>query len=104
MVWVERDLIDHVVPTPLPWARTPSTRPGCSKPHPTWPWFAGHLRQIYKFANRNLLTMVQATWILILPAPVHFYAFLGLSGSGTVRYIRNVAKKRFGVFFPRNSY
>ncbi|KAK4827563.1 hypothetical protein QYF61_019187 [Mycteria americana] len=23
---------------PLPWAGTPSTRPGCSKPHPTWPW------------------------------------------------------------------
>ena len=23
---------------PLPWAGTPSTRAGCSKPHPTWPW------------------------------------------------------------------
>jgi len=23
---------------PPPWARTPSTRSGCSKPHPTWPW------------------------------------------------------------------
>jgi len=22
---------------PLPWADTPSTRPSCSKPHPTWP-------------------------------------------------------------------
>jgi len=38
MVWVGRDLKDHLVPTPLPWAGTPSTRPGCSKPHPTWPW------------------------------------------------------------------
>ena len=28
---------DHLVPTPLPWARTPSTRPGCSKPRLTWP-------------------------------------------------------------------
>jgi len=37
MVWVERDLKDQHVPTPLPWAGTPSTRPGCSKPHPTWP-------------------------------------------------------------------
>jgi len=37
MVWVGRDLEDHLVPTPLPGARTPSTRPGCSKPHPTWP-------------------------------------------------------------------
>jgi len=38
MVWAERDLKDHLVPTPLPWAGTPSTRPGCSKPHPTQPW------------------------------------------------------------------
>jgi len=37
MVWVGRDLTDHVVPTPLPWAGTPSARPGCSKLHPTWP-------------------------------------------------------------------
>ena len=38
MVWVGRDLKDHLVPTPLPWTGTPSTRPGCPKPHPTWPW------------------------------------------------------------------
>jgi len=38
MVWVGRDLIDHLVPTPLLWAGTPSTRPDCSEPHPTWPW------------------------------------------------------------------
>jgi len=37
MVWVGRDLIDHPVPTPLPWAGTPSTRPGYSELHPTWP-------------------------------------------------------------------
>jgi len=37
MVWVGRDLIDHLVPTPLPWAGTRSTRPGCSKPCPAWP-------------------------------------------------------------------
>ena len=35
---VRRDRKDHLVPTPLPWAGTPSTRPGCSKPHPAWPW------------------------------------------------------------------
>jgi len=34
MAWVGRDLKDHVVPSPLPWAGTPSTRPVCSKPHP----------------------------------------------------------------------
>jgi len=38
MVWDGKDLIDHLVPTPLPWAGTPSTRPGCSKPRPSWPW------------------------------------------------------------------
>ena len=38
MVWVGRDLEDHLVPSPLPWTETPSTRPGCSKPHSTWPW------------------------------------------------------------------
>jgi len=37
MVWVGSKLRDHLVPTPLPWARTPTTRSGCSKPHPTWP-------------------------------------------------------------------
>ena len=29
MVWVGRDLQDHPVPTPLSWAGTPSTSPGC---------------------------------------------------------------------------
>ena len=31
MVWAGRDSKDHLVPTPLPWAGTPSTRPGCSE-------------------------------------------------------------------------
>jgi len=38
MVWVGRELRDHLVPTPLPQSGTPPTRPGCSKPHPTWSW------------------------------------------------------------------
>jgi len=37
MVWVGRDLTDHLVPTPLTSAGTCSTRPGCSELHPTWP-------------------------------------------------------------------
>ncbi|GAB0187406.1 cAMP-dependent protein kinase inhibitor alpha [Grus japonensis] len=38
MVWVGRDLKDHLVPPPLLWAGTlSSTRPGCPKPHPTRP-------------------------------------------------------------------
>jgi len=38
MICVGRDLIDRLVPTPLPWAWVPSTRPGCSELYPTWPW------------------------------------------------------------------
>jgi len=38
MVWVGRDLKEHLVQTPLPWAGTPSTTPCCPKPHPAWPW------------------------------------------------------------------
>jgi len=37
MVWVGKDLKDHPVATALPWAGTPFTRPGCSKPRATWP-------------------------------------------------------------------
>jgi len=37
MVWVGRDLKDHLVLTPLPWAGTSSTRPGCSELHSTGP-------------------------------------------------------------------
>lgn len=32
MTWVGRDFKDHLVPTPLPRAGEPSTRPSCSKP------------------------------------------------------------------------
>ena len=42
MVWVGRDLTDELVPSPLPWAGTLSTRARCSKPRPTWPW--SHLK------------------------------------------------------------
>lgn len=35
MVWIGRDLKDHIIPPPLPWEGTPYTRPGCSKPPPT---------------------------------------------------------------------
>jgi len=38
MVWVGRDLKDHIVPTSLPWAVTLSTTPGCSNLRPAWPW------------------------------------------------------------------
>ena len=35
--WVGKALKDHQIPAPLPWAGTPSTRPGCPEPHPAWP-------------------------------------------------------------------
>ena len=35
MVWVGRYLKDHLVLTPLPQARTPLKRSGCSRSHPT---------------------------------------------------------------------
>ena len=38
MVWAGRDLKDNLVLIPPSWAGTSSTRPGCSKPHPTRPW------------------------------------------------------------------
>ena len=46
----EVNLKDHLVPTSLPWAGTPSTRPSCSKPHPAWPWTllgTGHLQLLW---------------------------------------------------------
>jgi len=38
MSWVEKDHNDQRVPTPLLCAESPTTRPGCSEPHPAWPW------------------------------------------------------------------
>jgi len=37
MVSVGRDLKDHLVPNPMPWAGTSASRPGCSALYPTWP-------------------------------------------------------------------
>ena len=42
IVWVGKDLKDHLVPVFLPWAGTPSTRPGCSKTHPTCQGWGSH--------------------------------------------------------------
>lgn len=38
MVWVDRELKDHLIPTHLPWAGTATIKPGCSEPHPIWSW------------------------------------------------------------------
>lgn len=37
VVWVERDLKDHPVPTPLPGAGISSNRSSCPGPQPAWP-------------------------------------------------------------------
>ena len=54
MVWVGRDLKDHLVPPPLPSAGTSSTRPGCSELHPTWPW---------ALPGRGQPQLLWATWV-----------------------------------------
>jgi len=38
MIWVGKDVINHLVPSPLPWAGTPSTTPISSTTYLTWPW------------------------------------------------------------------
>lgn len=37
LIWVRKDLKDHLVPTNLQWTETPSSTPGCTNPHPVWP-------------------------------------------------------------------
>lgn len=37
IIGVGRDFEDYLVQVPLPWVGISSTRPRCSKPHPTWP-------------------------------------------------------------------
>ncbi|NXD45242.1 ATL1 protein, partial [Copsychus sechellarum] len=43
IVWVEETL-KLILFHPLPWAGTLPTIPGCSKPHPAWPWISGRSR------------------------------------------------------------
>lgn len=38
IVWVRKDPKDPLAPTPLQWAGTPSTSPGCWKPCPACTW------------------------------------------------------------------
>ncbi|KFW07755.1 Dysferlin, partial [Eurypyga helias] len=57
--------LDHPVPTPLPWAGTPSPRPGCSKPHPAWPWTLpgmGHPQLLWATCPRWPNTKPGHTW------------------------------------------
>jgi len=68
MVWVGRDLIDQVVPTPLPWAGTPSTRPGCLYVLKDRSTVMGNKLQ-FRFHQKYLIFGVG----VLLPACMYFY-------------------------------
>jgi len=72
MVWIRRDFKDRLVPTPLPWARTPPTGPDCSKPYPTWlPTLSGRGQRVV------FLLCLPAEWQLIFL----FFFLLGICQS-----------------------
>lgn len=47
MIGVGRDFRDHLLPTPLQSAGMTPTRPGCLKPHPTWPGYYSLVSYIF---------------------------------------------------------
>lgn len=64
MVGVRRNLRDHPVPTLLQWAGTAPSRPGCSKPCPTWPPTGGS-RVSLEPSIQVVLTNLTVTDLLI---------------------------------------
>lgn len=70
MVWVGRTLRSSSS-TLLPWTGTPSTRLGCPKPHPTWPWGIHYSTASFSVtANLNICfnSQVHCTWTRKLTA------------------------------------
>jgi len=85
MAWVEKDLKDHWVSTPLLCAELPTTRPGCPNPYPAWSWMPsgmGHPQPpwatcsnkhkcvtcefsngMYRIAIKNLVTSLYQTFV-----------------------------------------
>lgn len=51
IVWAGKQLRENSLPSPLLWAGTPYTRPGCSKSSPTWPWWAGCVSNLLVLAT-----------------------------------------------------
>lgn len=49
IVWVGKDLTDHLVPIALLWIGTTFTRPGCWKSHLTWSWTLLGMGHLYLF-------------------------------------------------------
>jgi len=70
MVWIGRDIRDHLVPNPLPWAGTPSTKPDCSKPHLTCTWFQFHEHRDFR---RDIVVL--AVVIFFEKMSVYFQVF-----------------------------
>lgn len=75
MVWTARDLQDHLVPTPLPWAGTSSIRSGCLKPHPVWPALNISRYGAFTVPLGNLFTVrVVRPWKnFLLPRRIFFF-------------------------------
>lgn len=62
-----RDLKDHLVPTPLPWAGKSSARPGCSKLRPTWPWTLSGMEQgDRKHRSGSFSSLSASKWIEVV--------------------------------------
>lgn len=66
---VGRDHKIHLVPSPLPWAETPPTRPGCSRPHRMigigrdLPWLLSHLSFFSRFGSKtSLVAGISLSW------------------------------------------
>ena len=79
MVWVGRDLIDHLVPTPLPRAGTPSTRPGCPKPHSTWPWGSIIITNAGNAYYTSNLSKVLNTYLSNIDRNINFWTTLTIA-------------------------
>jgi len=74
MAWVEKDLKDHLVSTPLPCAGLSTTRPSCPEPHPAWmhhlqgkstKWLNDlhHVTQSAAWAGAGIHTCLKTLWI-----------------------------------------
>lgn len=53
---------DHLVPTPLQWVRTSSTRSACSNPHPTSPWKERNSQNRYQTKSRLYNSIFCQSW------------------------------------------
>ena len=71
--WVEKDLKDHLVSTPLLCAGSPTTRPGCPEPHPALQPSekpeGSHRHLPYKFRKRVCCAKDISSHWLCLRAP-----------------------------------